>query len=103
MRKTPTKYTADFKLHAVQLALQPGVTQTRVAQDLGIPNQILGRWIKKHKEAQEQGRPVFTGRGVPALTEQEKRIKELEKEVEILRIEREILKRAAKFFAAEME
>lgn len=103
MGKTPAKYTADFKHRAVQLATQPGMTQTKVAEDLGISNQILGRWIKKHMEAQEQGRPVFTGRGVPALTEQEKRIKELEREVEILRIEREILKRAAKFFAAEME
>lgn len=103
MRKTPTKYSTDFKLQAVQLATQPGMTATKVAEDLGISVQILCRWIRKHKEAQEQGRPVFTGRGVPALTEQEKRIRELEKEVETLRIEREILKAAAKFFAKEMK
>ncbi|GGJ57410.1 transposase [Deinococcus roseus] len=42
MRKTPTKYTADFKQQAVQLALQPDVTQSRVAADLGIPNRQWG-------------------------------------------------------------
>ena len=53
------------------------------------------------KQAELHGRPAFTGRGVVALSESEKRIKELEREVVILRQEREILKAAAKYFAKE--
>jgi transposase-like protein len=55
----------------------------------------VGRWIT---QASQTDRPAFTGRGVQALTEQEKRIKDLERENAILRQEREILKAVAKFF-----
>ena len=55
---------------------------------------------KREYETQTvQGKPVFTGRGVPALTGQEKEIKQLRKELEIARQERGILKKAVTFFA----
>ena len=58
------------------------------AQDLGIPTQTLNTWVRHSKRTD---RPAFTGRGVPALTEQEKRIKDLERENAVLRQEREIV------------
>ncbi|GGJ60124.1 transposase [Deinococcus roseus] len=100
-RKTNT-YTPEFKQEAVQLATREDMTIKQAAKDLGIPYSALHGWVQQTKTAKLTGRPVFTGKGKPALSEQEKRIKELEKEVEILRQEREILKLAAKFFAKEM-
>ena len=46
-------------------------------------------------------KPSFTGRGVPARTEHETRIAQLERDLEIARQERDILKKAVGFFARE--
>jgi transposase len=91
-------YTKEFKIQAVSLATQPGMSVNQAAQDLGIPTQTLNTWVRHSKRTD---RPAFTGRGVQALTEQEKRIKDLERENAVLRQEREILKAAAKFFMQE--
>jgi transposase len=98
-RQTRT-YTKEFKTQAVQLAEQPDITVNQAAHDLGIPNHTLKSWIKQSRRTD---RPAFTGRGVPALSETEKRIQELERENAVLRQEREILKAAAKFFVREMK
>jgi transposase len=81
-------YTKEFKTQAVSLATQPGMSVNQAAQDLGIPTQTLNTWVRHSKRTD---RPTFTGRGVPALTEQEKRIKDLERENAVLRQEREIV------------
>jgi transposase len=94
-KKQQRTFTKEFKVQAVSLATQPGNTISQIARDLGIGSQTLGRWIT---QVSQTDRPAFTGRGVQALTEQEKRIKDLERENAILRQEREILKTAAKFF-----
>jgi transposase len=91
-------YTKEFKIQAVQLTAQPGMSVNQAAQDLGIPTQTLNTWVRDSKRTD---RPAFTGRGVQALTDQEKRIKDLERENAVLRQEREILKAAAKFFMQE--
>jgi transposase len=101
MSKKPRSYTTEFKTQAVQLAMQPGVTISQIARDLGIDSQLLGRWIKHAQQALANQRPAFTGKGKAALTEQERRIKALERELEIVKQEREILKAAAKYFAKE--
>jgi transposase len=94
------EYTKEFKIQAVELATQPNMSVNQAALDLGIPNQTLNTWVRQSKRTD---RPAFTGRGVQALTEQEKRIKDLERENAVLRQEREILKAAAKFFVREMK
>ena len=91
-------YTKEFKIQAVSLATQPGMSVNQAAHDLGIPTQTLNTWVRHSKRTD---RPAFTGRGVQALTDQEKRIKDLERENAVLRQEREILKAAAKFFMQE--
>jgi transposase len=93
-------YTKEFKIQAVSLATQPEMSVNQAAMDLGIPTQTLNTWVQQSKR---KDRPAFTGRGVHALTEQEKRIKDLERENAVLRQEREILKAAAKFFVREMK
>lgn len=86
-KKQMRTYTKEFKIQAVQLATQPDMSVNQAALDLGIPNQTLNTWVR---QAERIDRPAFPGRGVQALTEQEKRIKELEREVNILPQEREI-------------
>jgi transposase len=101
MSKKPREFTPEFKLQAVNLVLNDNVPARKVARDLDIGTQNLKRWIGIHQKSILEQRPAFTGRGNAALTEQEKRIQELEREVYVLRQEREILKAATKFFAKE--
>ena len=99
----PTKktYSIEFKLQAVNLAQQDDMTISQAARDLDVSQSALHRWVNQANSHQTLGRPAFTGRGVAALSESEQRIKNLEREVATLRMEREILKAAAKFFAKE--
>ena len=101
MSKQMKTYTLEFKQQAIQLAQQEGMSISQAARDLGVSQAGLNRWVNQAKKADLHGRPAFTGRGVIALSESEKRIKDLEKENLILRQEREILKAAAKYFAKE--
>jgi transposase len=101
MSKQIKTYTLEFKQQAIALAQQDGMTISQAARDLGVSQAGLNRWVNLAKQAELHGRPAFTGRGVVALSESEKRIKELERENLILRQEREILKAAAKYFAKE--
>ncbi len=103
MRTKPREFTAEFKLQAIKLVLDDKVPVSKVAKDLGIGIQNLSRWLAIHNKSLTEQRPAFTERGINALSEQEKRIKELERENYILKQEREILKAATKFFAKEMK
>ena len=90
-------YTQEYKLEAIQLAQTQGTAKT--AANLGLNVNMLGRWKREHETRTVQGKPVFTGRGVPALSDQEKEIKQLRKELEVACQERDILKKAVAFFA----
>jgi transposase len=93
------QYTAEFKQEAVRLVQSTGKSCAQIARDLGIPPHYFVHW-KKQWEAQEAApRPVNTGRGVAAHSKQGERIKHLERELEIARQERDILKKAVAFFA----
>jgi transposase len=100
MSKKVKFYSPEFKTQAVQLAAQLN-SANQAAIDLGVAPASVNRWVNQAKSHAEQGKPAFTGRGVVALTDSEKRIRDLEREVAILRQERKILKAAAKFFAKE--
>ena len=101
MSKQMKKYSIEFKQQAVNLAQQDDMTISQAARDLGVSSAGLHRWVNQAKQNDALGRPAFTRRGVAALSDSEKRIKELERENFILRQEREILKAAAKYFAKE--
>ena len=94
-------YSVEFKLQAVNLAQQDDMTICQAARDLGVSPSGLTKWVHQATSHETLGRPAFTGRGIAALSESEQRIKDLEREVATLRMEREILKAAAKFFAKE--
>jgi len=66
---------------------------------LGIPPYLIHRWIRQQAKQESAGKPSFTGRGVPALTQQEAEIQRLKRELETAKQERDILKKALAFFA----
>ena len=88
-------FTADFKAEAVRLVLDEGVLATKVAQDLGISDSAIGAWVKQARIDRGQGK------GGELATEERRELYELRRKVRQLEMEREILKKAAAFFAKE--
>ena len=89
-------YTAEFKREAVRLVLAHGDAITEAARHLGINATRLGRWTRAF-EAQENG--VLPGKGRVSPDQEE--LYRLREENKRLRIEREMLKKAAAFCANE--
>ena len=87
------KYTLEFKRSAVQLVNQQGYSVAEAAKNLGIDAQNIRLWIEKF--AHEEGMAP-AGDGAMAAE-----LRRLRKENARLRMEREILKKAAAFFAKE--
>lgn len=88
------RYTKEFKLEAVALSRQPGMTVAQAAWDLGIAENMLHRWRSEYREHTER---AFSGHGKRRALEDE--LQRLRRENERLRKEREILKKATAFFA----
>ena len=89
-------YTKEFKLDAVSLVLEQGYTRAEAAKSLGVNANVLGRWIKEFDADEEQS---FRGKG--KLSPEQEQIRELQRQVKRLETEKEILKKATVFFAAE--
>jgi transposase len=89
-----THYSTEFRAEAVRLAETSGQSVRSVALDLGIANQTLGEWIRLSHE-----RPA----GAPLDDEERAELVELRRRVKVLETEREILRKAAAFFASETE
>lgn len=92
-RKT---YTKEFKLDAVSLVLEQGYSKAEAARSLSINQNQLGRWIKEHEAEDGQ---AFRGNG--KLSPEQEEIQELKRRVKRLEMEKEVLKKATVFFAAE--
>ena len=99
MSKARGTYTSEFKQEAVQLVKTTGKSCAEVARDLGLPPHYVVRWRQQQEKQERAGRPAFTGRGNAALSAQEARLRALERELDVTRQERDILKKALAFFA----
>lgn len=93
----PTKppYPPEFRREAVQLTRTSEHSIAQVARDLGISNQTLRNWIKQAD--------VDAGKREGLTTEEREELRRLRRENRTLLQEREILKKAAAFFARESE
>lgn len=89
------KYSPEFKREAVALVRDQGLTITRAAADLGIAQATLQRWVVQTK--------IDVGEKEGLTTDERKRLVQLERENRVLKEEREILKKAAVWFARESE
>jgi transposase len=94
MTKRKRTYTREFKLEALQLLEASGKSKAQIERDLGLGAGCLSRWQKKYATEREQAFPGH-GRRKP----EQERIRQLEREVEILRQERDILKKAVAIFS----
>lgn len=93
---TRKKYSKEFKLDAVSLVTEQNFNRAEAARSLGINANMLGRWVKEQESDDGQ---AFRGNG--KLTPEQERIRTLEAEVKRLKMEKDILKKATVFFAAE--
>ena len=90
------KYTKEFKLDAVQLALKGNDTTAEIARRLGINPNMIGKWKKAYLA---DGQNAFVPEN--RITPDQDQIRRLEREVKQLRMERDILKKATALFAKE--
>ena len=91
-RRPRRQFDDDFKAQAVRLVLDEGKSVPSVARDLDLTESNLRTWVERARADRTQGRTGLT-------TAEREELARLRKEVRELRTEREILKKAAAFFA----
>ena len=91
-RKT---YTREFKRQAIRMMTDQGLSVAEVARRLGVTEGALRTW---RAAAQEHGEAAFPGHGNPTPADDE--LRRLRTEVQRLRAERDLLKKAAAYFAS---
>ena len=96
MARVRRKFSDEFKQEAVRLVTLRGVSMAQAARDLGIRPDLLRMWLRTatHDAA------AVAGGGQSTRMEQAE-LTRLRKEVATLRMERDILKKAAAYFAKE--
>ena len=94
-RRKRRAFTREFKAETVRLVVEGGRSIAEVARDLDLTESALRLWVHQAE--------VDAGRGKPGelTTAEREELQRLRREVKILRIDREILKKAAAFFAKE--
>ena len=94
MAKVQKTYTIEFKREAVRLAQTSGKPIAQVARELGISDTSIHQW---RKELTEHSSEAFPGSG--HQTAQEEEVRRLKRELEIVKQERDILKKAIDIFS----
>jgi len=91
-------YSGEFKLRALELVKTSGKSVNQIERDLGITPGLLHKWKARMKTDGEQ---AFPGKG--RLKEDDELIRRLKRENEVLRQERDVLKKALAIFSAGRE
>ena len=85
-------FTDEFKAQAIRLVLDEGKTVSAVARELDLTASALRVWVERARADRSKGRTGLT-------TEERAELAQLRKENRILKMERDILKKASAFFA----
>jgi transposase len=93
-KRTRRNYTEEFKRDAVALVTEQGYRVSEAARSLGIRENLLRRWRREFEEEVSGDR---------LSNDEREELKRLRKEVRMLRMEKEILKKASQYFAKEMK
>jgi len=91
------RYTKEFREEAVKMVKDGGMSLPEAARRLSLPPSTLGNWVKAHKA----GKLGDIGKTRKPLTEIEMELARLKKELVETRMERDLLKKAAAYFAKE--
>ena len=95
MPRTRSTYTAEFKLQAVKMVTDQKLSIAEVARRLDVGENLLRDWRKAFLE---RGEAAFPGHGHPSPADEE--LRRLRAENARLRAERDLLKKAAAYFAS---
>jgi len=95
MTKPRKKYDREFKRKAVELSFARGNAK-EIAEELDIRPELLYRW---RNEYQRYDNNSFPGKGKPKMTDSEREIARLKKELRDAQMERDILKKAVSIFS----
>ena len=88
------KFSREFKLEAVRLVRERGVAVAQAARDLDLHENVLRKWVREQADDPQQ---AFPGKG--QMKPEQLEIEKLRREVAKLKAERDILKKAAAYFA----
>jgi transposase len=98
MEKVPySKYTKEFRLEAVRLVTESGLSSGEAATRLSLPKSTLENWVRAFRT----GKLESIGSAHKPLTEVEVELARVKRELTLVRMERDILKKAAAYFAKE--
>lgn len=100
----PSKYPEEFRRDAVELVLaSPQQTVAEIAKELGLNRETLRQWVKAERAARASG--VGRGRAAESQVSADEReeLRRLRKRVAELELEKDILRKAAAYFAKEMD
>ncbi len=89
-------FSREFKLEAVKLVKERGISAAQAARDLGIGQNLMSRWVR---ESGVDAVNAFPGQG--QMKPDQAEIERLKREIVKLKAERDILKKAAAYFAKE--
>ena len=90
------EFSKEFKRDAISLVIEQGYSRVDAAKSLGIHSALLSRWVREYTE---DGGDAFRGKG--KLRPEQGELRQLREENKRLKMEKEILKKAAVFFAKE--
>ena len=90
------RFSREFKLEAVKLVRERGVAAAQAARDLDVHENVLRKWVREFAADPQRS---FPGQG--QMKREQLEIERLRREVQKLKAERDILKKAAAYFARE--
>ena len=92
-KKKRRQFTKEFKIEAARMVVDQGIVQAHVARNLGIGENLVGRWVADYRATPTA---AFPGKG--NLRPDDERVRQLEQQVKRLTMERDILKKAMAYF-----
>lgn len=98
MTRKRRTFDKEFKQEAVKMVLEQGLSRAEVGRKLGVDYNSICNWVKSSQETQASASGSAT-----TLSEEQKRIKELEKQLKHKEMEVEFLKKTAHYFAKEQK
>jgi len=89
-KKTRPRFSPEFKVESAQLVLDQGYSVREAAESMGVGKSTLDKWVRKLKS--ERGGTLTDGK---PITEEQREIAELKKQIKRLEMEKDILKKAS--------